>query len=198
MGCHLPRAPPRMMAHQARFRDHSPRTRARDSSRNPDLGNALELLYPSAMTAAPKPKAGRPSLFTQPIAEEICGRISRGETLSAICREANMPARATVHLWCDTHAEFGARFAQARELGFDWIAAECLEIANTPIDGIRTKTGKDGVEITREDMLGHRKLQIETRLKLLAKWCPKRYGDRLDVNATHAGEIRIVVGGNID
>ena len=27
-------------------------------------------------------------------------------------------------------------------------------------------------------MLGHRKLQIETRLKLLAKWNPKKYGDR--------------------
>ena len=26
-------------------------------------------------------------------------------------------------------------------------------------------------------MLGHRKLQVETRLKLLAKWDPKRYGD---------------------
>jgi hypothetical protein len=27
-------------------------------------------------------------------------------------------------------------------------------------------------------MLGHRKLQIETRLKLLAKFNPKKYGDR--------------------
>jgi hypothetical protein len=33
----------------------------------------------------------------------------------------------------------------------------------------------------REDMLGHRKLQIETRLKLLAKWSPKRYGDKLGI-----------------
>jgi hypothetical protein len=143
-------------------------------------------------------KGGRPSLYTEAIADEILERIGKGNPLAVICREANMPARATVHSWCDTDAEFGARFAQARELGFDWIAAECLEIANTPIDGIRTKTGKDGEEVTREDMLGHRKLQIETRLKLLAKWCPKRYGDRLDVNATHAGEIRIIVGGDTE
>ena len=33
-------------------------------------------------------------------------------------------------------------------------------------------------EVRRGDMLGHRKLQIETRLKLLAKWDPKRYGGR--------------------
>jgi hypothetical protein len=35
-----------------------------------------------------------------------------------------------------------------------------------------------GLTITRQDMLGHRKLLIETRLKLLAKWNPKKYGDR--------------------
>jgi hypothetical protein len=45
-------------------------------------------------------------------------------------------------------------------------------------------------------MLGHRRLQIETRLKLLSKWDPKRYGDKIDVNATVAGEIKIIVGGD--
>lgn len=39
-------------------------------------------------------------------------------------------------------------------------------------------------ERTREDMLGHRKLQIETRLKLLAKWDPRRYGEKVEVNGT--------------
>jgi hypothetical protein len=33
--------------------------------------------------------------------------------------------------------------------------------------------------ITEEDMLGHRKLQIETRLKLLAKFHPTKYGDKV-------------------
>jgi hypothetical protein len=33
-------------------------------------------------------------------------------------------------------------------------------------------------------MLGHRKLQIETRLKMLAKFNPKRYGDKV----VHAGD----------
>ena len=28
-------------------------------------------------------------------------------------------------------------------------------------------------------MLGHRKLRIDTRLKLLAKWNPKKWGDRM-------------------
>jgi hypothetical protein len=30
-------------------------------------------------------------------------------------------------------------------------------------------------------MIAHRKLKIETRLKLLSKWNPKKYGDKMDV-----------------
>lgn len=33
-------------------------------------------------------------------------------------------------------------------------------------------------------MLGHRKLQIETRLKLLAVWDPRRFGNKIDVTST--------------
>ena len=40
------------------------------------------------------------------------------------------------------------------------------------------------IKIKREDMLGHRKLQIETRLKLLAKWNPKKWGDKQTIDMT--------------
>jgi hypothetical protein len=148
------------------------------------------------MQATVANKGGRPASFTQALADEVCDRISNGEPLAVVCREDRMPHRSTVAGWCLAKPEFAASYAFAREIGFDAIAAECLKIADTPLEGIRTRTGKDGEEITREDMLGHRKLQIETRLKLLSKWCPQRFGDRLDVNATVAGEIRIVVGGD--
>ena len=77
--------------------------------------------------------------------------------------------------------------------GYDALAAECLAIANTPLEGIRTKVGKDGVEVTKEDMLGHRKLQVETRLKLLAKWDPKRYGDRINVDGIEPATINLTI-----
>lgn len=149
-----------------------------------------------AKKKAAKPR-GRPSKFTEAIAAEICERLGKGEPLAHICRDPHMPEVRTVSGWKDEHPTFSASFARAREEGFDAIAAECLEIANTQVKGeIRKRTPK-GIEVTTEDMLGHRKLQIETRLKLLAKWDPKRYGEKIDVNANHSGEIRIVVGGDI-
>jgi hypothetical protein len=41
-------------------------------------------------------------------------------------------------------------------------------------------------------MLGHRRLQVETRLKLLAKWDPKRHGERIatEISGPDGGEIR--------
>jgi hypothetical protein len=44
---------------------------------------------------------------------------------------------------------------------------------------------------TVEDMLGHRKLQIETRLKLLAVWDPKRYGNKVQLGGDGGAPIRV-------
>ncbi len=125
---------------------------------------------------------GRPSSFTQEIADEICSRLSSGEPLRDICRDEHIPAWRTIYDWKDANPEFSARFARAREIGYDALAAECLEIADTPEQGQETTTKPDGTqEVRTGDMLGHRKLKIETRLKLLAKWHPQKYGDKQQV-----------------
>ncbi len=125
---------------------------------------------------------GRPSLKSPELVEAICARLATGEPLAAICRDEGMPAYRTVKDWQDSDPEVSAAIARAREAGEDTLAAECLAIADTPVVGERRKETADGVEIVTEDMLGHRKLQIETRLKLLAKWNPKKWGERVAVD----------------
>lgn len=115
---------------------------------------------------------------TPEILDEICNRIAEGEPLRAICRDQHMPAWRTVYAWIESDSAFAARIAHARELGFDAIAEEALAISNTPVVGEETEDDGEKVKVKRGDMLGHRKLQIETRLKLLAKWCPAKYGDK--------------------
>jgi hypothetical protein len=135
-------------------------------------------------------KIGRPSLYTTEIAEEIIGRLSEGEPLAHICRDEHMPSVRTVSVWKETQEGFGPAFGLARDVGFDALAARCLEIANTPVDGEEVVMDSEGKRtVKRGDMLGHRKLQIETILKLLAKWDPRRYGDRIQTE--HSGAIGI-------
>lgn len=126
-----------------------------------------------------KPKAGRPSKFTHELAAEICERLSDGEPLAQICRDEHMPCVRTVDFWREKDAEFFSAIARARARGFDAIAADTLRIADTPEEGVETIETEEGTTVKRGDMLGHRKLQIDTRLKLLAKWDPKRYGDKI-------------------
>lgn len=115
---------------------------------------------------------------TPEILDEICNRIAEGEPLRAICRDEHMPSWRTVYDWINLDSAFAARIAHARELGFDAIAEEALAISDTPVVGEETEDDGEKVKVKRGDMLGHRKLQIETRLKLLAKWCPAKYGDK--------------------
>lgn len=136
-----------------------------------------------AAPPAPPAKPGRPSTFSQEVADEICERLSQGEPLRQICRDERMPAWQTVYGWKAAHEDFSKRIASAREAGFDAIAEECLEIADeTAFD---TVCGESG-DRANSEWISRSKLRVETRLKLLAKWDPKRYGDKVDLN--HGGQ----------
>ena len=62
------------------------------------------------------------------------------------------------------------------------MAEETLEIADNFHLGQTEVLDDKGSRVTIEDMLGHRKLRIETRLKLLACWDPSKYGNRTVVS----------------
>ena len=120
----------------------------------------------------------------QPLIDEICNRLSEGEPLAQICRDAHMPDRTTVFDWAKADEPTSQRIAQARIEGFDAIADECLEIADeTTHDFKETDLGP----VFNAEHVQRSKLRIETRLKLLAKWDPKRYGDKQQVE--HSGSI---------
>jgi len=126
---------------------------------------------------------------------EIHAWIESGKTLRAYCRQEGKPSYGTVYDWLEADAEQNSRFAHAREIGEAQIAQECLEIADNTQLGVIVIEKPDGTtETKRADMIEHRKLRIETRLKLLAKWNPKKYGDRVQNEHTgpDGGAIQIV------
>lgn len=129
---------------------------------------------------------GRPSDYAQGVADAICARLSEGEPLAHICRDEDMPAVRTVSDWKRAHESFSADFARAREDGFDKLAAQCLDIADeTSLDTLQTEHG----ERPNTEWISRSKLRIETRLKLLAKWDPKRYGEKITQEHTGANGV---------
>lgn len=116
---------------------------------------------------------GRSTVRTQAIEDEIVSRISAGEPLASICREDHMPGLTTVWEWTKKDATLAERIARAREAGHDVIAAGALAIADEPPP--MTERGVDSGHVAWQ------KNRIWTRLQLLAKWDPKRYGDKLEL-----------------
>ena len=156
---------------------------------------------PENAPEAPKKKMGAPkgsgSKYTEELADQICDLVSNGVNLRKVCRMEGMPSWRTIYNWVVEHPDFASRLARARELGYDALAEEALEISNTPHLGQKkvytsgAEEEEDSLTVTEEDMLGHRKLQIETRLKLLAVWDPKRYGNKVQLGGDADNPIKV-------
>lgn len=126
---------------------------------------------------------GRPSIYSDEVADEVCRRLSDGETLNQICADDHLPARPTVLLWVKNDLNgFSDRYARARAALIEFWADQIVDICDTTTLGVETTTKEDGAIETREgDMLGHRKLQIDTRKWLLSKLRPDKYGDKIEI-----------------
>lgn len=116
-----------------------------------------------------RPTPGRPSTFSEAVADLILGRLMEGESLRSICADPDMPGRTTVLRWQAENASFGARCARAREVQADAIFDEMQDIADSATP--------ETVQVA--------KLRISTMQWRAAKLAPKRYGDKLDINAHH-------------
>lgn len=131
---------------------------------------------------------GRPSSYTEAVADAICDQLKDGGTLNEVCKQPGMPGEATVRSWAlDDVNGFSAKYTRARELGYLKLADEILEIANTPVIGVKTVNKVSGIETTEADMIEHRRLQVDTRKWMLSKMLPKIYGDKVAVD--HSGKV---------
>lgn len=95
-----------------------------------------------------------------------------------------MPPWRNIYFWMSRDSDLSAHIARAREVGYDNIAEECLDIADNSSNDFmdrEVKTAQGKIEVTRvadAEHIQRSKLRIETRLKLLAKWKPEKYGDK--------------------
>jgi hypothetical protein len=174
----------------------------RTAAQKPEV-KAKGAVTPPKASEAPK-KTGRPSKHTPELAAEICERISRGEPLLQICADEHMPKRQTVYDWLERIDGLSVQFARAREAGCDAMAEEALIISNTPHLGQKkvfssgAGEDEDSMTVTEEDALGHRKLQIETRLKLLACWNPQKYGNKVALGGDPGNPVKVEVQSEAD
>lgn len=122
---------------------------------------------------------GRPTIFSQELADEICERLADGESLKAICAAPEMPNRSTVFRWLASNKDFCDQYARAREAQADVLADEIISIAD---DG-RNDTYKDdeGNVRTDHDVVARSRLRVDARKWMAGKLRPKVYGERTNL-----------------
>ena len=133
------------------------------------------------------PAIGRPTDYSQDIADLICERLADGESLRSICEGDNLPARSTVFRWLSLHPEFSDQYARAREAQADAIFDDILEIADDGRNDWMEKKDSEGENIGwREngEALRRSALRVDARKWMAGKLRPKKYSDKLDLNVS--------------
>ena len=134
------------------------------------------------------------TLKSQEMLERICDGIIAGKSLRQICEPEGMPAPSTVCLWLSQDEDFAERYARAKEIQMENLAEEIIEIAE---DGTN-----DYVAIHDPDNPGYRlngehvqrsRLRIDTRKWLMSKLAPKKYGDKVAVQADVDASLTVTV-----
>ena len=147
---------------QAHFREEA----------SPFTPSALDFIQQETEEYADRKEKNRPSLYSPALAEKICLRLASGETLRNICEDPAMPARASIYRWINEYPKFRDIFLCARVAGAAIMIEECIELADEASRlALDPQCGSASVAA--------KKLAIETRLKVAARFAPEKFGDRV-------------------
>lgn len=130
---------------------------------------------------------GRPSDYSQELADTICERLCTGESLRSICREDGMPRMATIFRWLANKPDFSEQYTRAREEQAETLADEIVQIAD---DGLNdTYLDENGNKRTDQDVIARSRLRVEARKWVASKLKPKKYGDRIQTEVS--GSLKV-------
>ena len=131
------------------------------------------------------------SSFTQEMADIICERIAKGESLRKICLDDNMPAHSTILKWLRDIDGFSSQYARAREDQAEFYLDEIIAISDDVtldeiIDG-------EGNPRTNHEAIQRSRLKVDTRKWAMSKLAPKKYGDKIqqEIVGANGGAIQV-------
>ena len=143
------------------------------------------------MPSIEKKKNGRPTKYTIKLADEICERLSGGESLNAISKDDHMPHRVNIMRWLlntDNKGldNFRTKYALARKIQYENMADDLLDISDNDvsqpllIEG-RPVLDETGNPVMVKDNVGvqHARLRVDTRKWFMSKVLLK-FSDKSD------------------
>jgi hypothetical protein len=135
---------------------------------------------------------GRPTKYSDTVAQAFCARIAQGQSLRTICRDDEMPSTQTVFNWFGKHAGFVEQYARAKTAAADAMAEDILDIADDGTNDWMETRDKDGENIgwkVNGEHVQRSKLRVDSRKWLMSKLAPKKYGEKIQTELSGAVEL---------
>lgn len=111
----------------------------------------------------------RLTTYSDKTAETIINELLEGETLRSICKRHNLKV-CTVYNWLKNNSDFRTNYEAARDFADMLMEEEALKLADTPNITKRRVTYDNGTTVITEfDDVARSRLQIEARLKIVAR-----------------------------
>lgn len=120
-------------------------------------------------------------VYTDEIANDICVKISEGNSLTSICKDPNMPSLPTVYEWLRANESFAKLYARACD---DRTEGEIEEIKELELECLREVKECEDPKIANAIVQAY-KLRIESRKWVASKMKPKKFGDKLDITSNN-------------
>ena len=133
--------------------------------------------------------AGRPSDYTQEIADSLCAELAEGVSMHRACEPDDMPNKRTVFRWLREKEEFRHQYEQAKAEAADFLAEEMLEIADDGTNDYMEKLVEEGKAPHYQyngEHVQRSRLRVDARKWIASKLKPKKYGDH--TRHEHSGE----------
>lgn len=120
---------------------------------------------------------GRPAIYKPELAAEFCRRIREGRSERSVCKDADMPSEDTIERWEQRDPDFSGQYARAREARAALLVEQSMEI----VDGLGDAPTSEQIQAAR--------LRVDTRKWFASKLAPKKYGERLQTDATVTANV---------
>lgn len=137
---------------------------------------------------------GRPTKYSQALADKICARLAMGESMRSVSRDPAMPVPSTMFKWIRERPEFSKQYTKAKEESADALYEDLIDIADDGSNDWMEKNDPDnpGYQFNGEHYQRSR-LRLDTRKWMASKMKPKKYGDRqaLDVGGQKENPLTI-------
>ena len=136
-----------------------------------------------------KNRVGRPTMYSQELADQICQLIAEGRSLRSVCRDYDVPSIATIFNWFAVNKPFLAQYARACEERTEAQQEILLEIGDEAIVHAEEANPK-----AANAVVSGYKLKADNLKWSMSKMKPKKYGDKLDV----VSDGKAIVGNTIN